>query len=243
MFKKGQSAMEYLMTYGWAIMVVMVAGIALWRLGVLNIGSTAPPTATGFTTIKPIMSSCELTGDTSDCPFGTSCSSMNHCAGIFKCTFLNEAGAPIRITNLRISTERGPCGRMWMSKSGRFGGSYDWRDGYCYVGRRSQGSTCSNQLYRLDTDSNYYNYWTVNKDEMFVVLARRCPPSIQANYGGDCCGFTGNVAPIGDQYAVTVDFEYEITIGGITSEKHSVGTIRGRRAAFGGTADMFSSPC
>lgn len=26
--KKGQGAMEYLMTYGWAIIVVMIAGLA-----------------------------------------------------------------------------------------------------------------------------------------------------------------------------------------------------------------------
>jgi len=33
--KKGQGAMEYLMTYGWAILIVLVAGVVLFQLGVL----------------------------------------------------------------------------------------------------------------------------------------------------------------------------------------------------------------
>jgi hypothetical protein len=34
--RKGQTAMEYLMTYGWAILVVMVVLAALFYLGILN---------------------------------------------------------------------------------------------------------------------------------------------------------------------------------------------------------------
>jgi len=49
---KGQGAMEYLMTYGWAILVVMVVGIAMWQLGIFNMGGTTV-TATGFAKIKP----------------------------------------------------------------------------------------------------------------------------------------------------------------------------------------------
>ena len=33
---KGQGAMEYLMTYGWAILVVMIVGVVLWQLGVFG---------------------------------------------------------------------------------------------------------------------------------------------------------------------------------------------------------------
>ena len=36
MFKKGQAAMEFLMTYGWAILVVLIALGALFYLGVFN---------------------------------------------------------------------------------------------------------------------------------------------------------------------------------------------------------------
>jgi len=35
-FKKGQSAMEYLMTYGWAILIILIAVGALFSLGVFS---------------------------------------------------------------------------------------------------------------------------------------------------------------------------------------------------------------
>jgi len=34
--RKGQGAMEYLMTYGWALLVIIIVGAALFALGVLN---------------------------------------------------------------------------------------------------------------------------------------------------------------------------------------------------------------
>ncbi|MDO8339671.1 MAG: hypothetical protein Q7T16_03365 [Candidatus Burarchaeum sp.] len=42
MVKKGQAAMEYLMTYGWAILVIVIVLAALLYLGVFNIGSRVP---------------------------------------------------------------------------------------------------------------------------------------------------------------------------------------------------------
>lgn len=36
--RKGQSAMEYLMTYGWAILIVIVVVAALYALGVFQVG-------------------------------------------------------------------------------------------------------------------------------------------------------------------------------------------------------------
>ncbi len=51
--KKGQGAMEYLMTYGWAILVVMIVGVVLWQLGIFNLGGQTK-TMTGFGAVKPI---------------------------------------------------------------------------------------------------------------------------------------------------------------------------------------------
>ena len=47
--KKGQSAMEYLMTYGWAILIVIIVAAALYALGVFNPATFTGRTATGFT--------------------------------------------------------------------------------------------------------------------------------------------------------------------------------------------------
>ena len=61
MNKKGQGAMEYLMTYGWAILVVLIVGIVLWQLGIFNLGGSSK-TSTGFGAIKPL--SWSLSGTT-----------------------------------------------------------------------------------------------------------------------------------------------------------------------------------
>lgn len=46
MFKKGQAAMEFLMTYGWAILVVLIAIGALAYFGVLNPSRFLPESCT-----------------------------------------------------------------------------------------------------------------------------------------------------------------------------------------------------
>jgi len=76
---KGQSAMEYLMTYGWAILVVMVVGIAMWQLGIFNMGSSAT-TMTGFPKLKPQLAGTGLTAD-----------------GVFNGVFTNGIGTKIKI--------------------------------------------------------------------------------------------------------------------------------------------------
>ena len=45
---KGQGALEYLMTYGWALLVIVVVGAALYGLGVLNPSTYAKAACTGF---------------------------------------------------------------------------------------------------------------------------------------------------------------------------------------------------
>lgn len=47
MFRKAQAAMEFLMTYGWAILVVLVAIGALAYFGVLSPGDVLPDKCTG----------------------------------------------------------------------------------------------------------------------------------------------------------------------------------------------------
>ncbi|RLJ07224.1 MAG: hypothetical protein DRP16_03850 [Candidatus Aenigmatarchaeota archaeon] len=48
---KAQSAMEYLMTYGWAILIVIIVAAALFALGVFNPSTYTGYTATGFATL------------------------------------------------------------------------------------------------------------------------------------------------------------------------------------------------
>lgn len=53
-FNKAQSAMEYMMTYGWAILIVIGVGVVLWQTGILNPASSTPPGKSGFSQITPL---------------------------------------------------------------------------------------------------------------------------------------------------------------------------------------------
>ncbi len=49
MAKKGQGALEYLMTYGWAILVIVIVVAALFALGILNPGTYVQENCRGLT--------------------------------------------------------------------------------------------------------------------------------------------------------------------------------------------------
>ncbi len=76
--KKGQGAMEYLMTYGWAILVVMIVGVVLWQLGIFGGGPGAANTARGFGRVKVMEPSIKYTQ-----------------AGVLTFTIMNGAGQSI----------------------------------------------------------------------------------------------------------------------------------------------------
>ncbi len=54
--------MEYLMTYGWAILVVIIVGVVLWQMGIFSGGSTSA-TFVGFGPLKPVEWSCSAGGN------------------------------------------------------------------------------------------------------------------------------------------------------------------------------------
>ncbi len=85
---KGQGAMEYLMTYGWAIMVVMIVGVVLWQMGIFKMGSGGSGMS-GFGAVKPLDHTS--TG-----------------AGNLDVTFTNAVGA--RINNVEVIAADGVGG-------------------------------------------------------------------------------------------------------------------------------------
>ncbi|MGC8479124.1 MAG: hypothetical protein ACP5M9_00430 [Candidatus Micrarchaeia archaeon] len=59
---KGQSAMEYLMTYGWAILIIAIVLVALFELGIFG-GSTLPTACvaqSGFVCQNPVWASSNI---------------------------------------------------------------------------------------------------------------------------------------------------------------------------------------
>lgn len=48
---RGQTAIEYMMTYGWAIIVAMAIGIVLWQMGFFDLSRHAQPGKRGFSQV------------------------------------------------------------------------------------------------------------------------------------------------------------------------------------------------
>ncbi|OYT26055.1 MAG: hypothetical protein B6U97_04510 [Candidatus Altiarchaeales archaeon ex4484_96] len=50
---KGQAAIEYIATYGWAILMISIVAIVVWQMGILN-PPNPPPDCRGFSQIRPL---------------------------------------------------------------------------------------------------------------------------------------------------------------------------------------------
>ena len=81
---RGQGAMEYLMTYGWAILVVMIVGVVLWQLGVFNVGQGNLVT-TGFVKMQPLTPSVAYRNNN------------------FTVSFMNALGTTIKLKNITLN--------------------------------------------------------------------------------------------------------------------------------------------
>ena len=89
MAKRGQSAMEYLMTYGWAILVIIIVIAVLFYIGVLNPRNVTP-------------TSCTF-------PPGISCSSFKLIEdGTLKLTIGQATGHRMRIINISCTQAQEP---------------------------------------------------------------------------------------------------------------------------------------
>ncbi len=89
--KKAQGALEYLMTYGWAILVVVIVGLVLWRSGVFGTSSTG---ASGFDVLVPAEWKIVTNGG-------------NYSVTNSQIVFRNVAGQTLRNVNITTSDDGG----------------------------------------------------------------------------------------------------------------------------------------
>jgi hypothetical protein len=81
---KGQGAMEYLTTYGWAILVVVIVGLVLYQAGVFNTQTTT--TFSDWKQLQPLAPTVNYFGST----------------GQFEAGYTNTAGVDIFIRNITV---------------------------------------------------------------------------------------------------------------------------------------------
>ncbi len=55
---KAQSALEYMMTYGWAILIIVIVAAVLYSLGIFSPSSSVGTTATGFSPFTVLAQTC-----------------------------------------------------------------------------------------------------------------------------------------------------------------------------------------
>jgi hypothetical protein len=131
---KGQTALEYLMTYGWMLLIIGIVGVVLYQYGVFTPPST-PPGCTGFSQAKPI--DWRATSN-----------------GSLTLTLVNDAGTKIQITSVNATIfNNGMC---WWT------GTQDMRAGETIqLGMQnsclSTGSLGSGEYYKADIIIVYTN--------------------------------------------------------------------------------------
>ena len=104
---KGQSAMEYLMTYGWAIIIVIIVAAALYALGVFNPSSYTQTAVSGFTEIgKPAAGSWQYKAN-----------------GTFTVKLVNQLSYPINLTAVTVQTTGGQSCSSVQVNGGNVGAS------------------------------------------------------------------------------------------------------------------------
>jgi len=122
----GQGAFEYLMTYGWAVIVILIMGATLWYLGIFEVEERAI-TVSGFSKIRPLAPSILVTPD-----------------GNFSGIFVNGAGYVINITNITILNLVGPPRKKCDITNGtgnkREGEAFWIRGNDCVDSPKSQGN-------------------------------------------------------------------------------------------------------
>lgn len=218
MKKRAQGAMEYLMTYGWAILVVMIVGMVMWRLDIFNIGGSTPPTAKGFGVIKPLLSSCKIDMENE---YAASFIGEKFKHG-FSCQFANAAGTVVRIRDVNMSVNDKPCGFAIVDKVPIFdmGKSIVVYSVYNHLPDWDKMDICFDSTTQPPCDYTGTGKW-LPIDAGGVMTA-----AVFSDVGGcksydPCC----NLKP-DETYKVYVDITYGITIDDKNLTRHSTGEIR-----------------
>ena len=91
---KSQSALEYMMTYGWAILVIVIVAGVLYSLGIFSPSSSLSTTITGFSGLAVTQAGCV--------------NSVNN--QILELYVTNAVGYPVNIT--KINTAEAPSPKI-----------------------------------------------------------------------------------------------------------------------------------
>ena len=87
---KAQSALEYMMTYGWAILIIVIVAVVLYSMGIFNSSSTTTRVTTGFSPFSSVATICNSSALT--IKFGVLLPGASEIANITSFTLKFEVG-------------------------------------------------------------------------------------------------------------------------------------------------------
>ncbi len=97
--QKSQSAVEYLQTYSWAILLIVLLGVALWQLGIFSAGPQAN-VALGFKTLKVLEPSIRYA-----CNPSPDIEAIERTANSINFTITNTGGKYVHIDSIKLSED------------------------------------------------------------------------------------------------------------------------------------------
>jgi hypothetical protein len=213
--------MEYLMTYGWAILVVMVAGVALWQLGIFNMGGSVLPTANGFNELKPILQTCK--------GFVVYSGTTKRYGG-FTCHFANVVDTGKRVKYLYVRLNDKACfsnqlgykdksNAWWTIVSKCYDASCTRVNTECAVRYNSSSRPAmARWMHEPDCTPTFHGDGIPIPIDGTVRWASY--DAVTNNYRGECLEMNE-----GEMVRVSVDIVYNNELGGVMTKKHDIGTM------------------
>ncbi len=204
MWGRGQAASEYLMTYGWAILAVLIAGIVLMESGVVGLGSTTT-SSSGLSSLTPILSTCKAGSGIWSSDLGVSCQ------------FINNAGTSIIIRNIDFKLDGQYCGMNYAATKPYPVVPYGVISRDCNEAPETCGPpVCWGSPSDICTSSPVG--LPIQKNAQFSLLTTYLGGTDPNNY----CSTLRR----GQTYTWTLNVTYDISIGGVTATKNELGQIR-----------------
>ncbi len=213
--KKGQSAMEYVLSYGWMFIVVLILTSFLIRTEVFQIRVSIPPTSEGFQALKPILARCEMGNGI----WYSNLPTVDYNG--LKCNFINNGGTKIRIIDIDIDLDGKYCRFPLVERLDKYtSGESHWITRACVDEDDCNViPVCYNEQIPgfcvIPTGSP-----VIHHDEQFFVFALSHYNPTNSDAIGPCV----NIEP-GHAYTVHVDIVYEVWINELWATKHSGGTL------------------
>jgi hypothetical protein len=133
---KGQTALEYLMTYGWMLIIIGIVGVVLYQYGVFTPPAT-PPGCTGFSQAKPMDWRASIANN-----------------GNLTLTLINDAGTKIRVNSVNATIFTNPvCNWAGPAQDLRAGQVIQLSMANCIT----PGSISAGEYYKADITIVYQN--------------------------------------------------------------------------------------